>query len=167
MMHFSIGDKVAHPMHGAGRITGVEHEELVEGFAHYYVVEISGKGLTVFIPMRKVDELGVRPAMCPMELTRVLGMLGSTPQELPEDHKDRQDRILEKLKTGNPMQVAEAVRDLTWHKQLDHLTKADSRLLDRGRELLAAEMALVTDTTVADASEAIGAALTGATANET
>lgn len=166
-MQFSIGDKVVHPMHGAGRITGVEHQELVEGFRHYYVVEIAGKGLTVFVPMRKADALGIRPAMCPAELTRVLDTLGSTPQELPGDHRQRQKGILEKLKTGCPIQVAEAVRDLTWHKQRDHLTRADSQLLNRGRDLLAAEMALVADTAVDDANGVIDAALGGAMVQET
>lgn len=166
-MQFSIGDKVVHPMHGAGRITGVEHQELVEGFRHYYVLEIAGKGLTVFVPIRKADALGIRPAMSPTELTPVLDTLRSTPDQLPEDHKQRQNGVLEKLKTACPIQVAEAVRDLTSHKRLDHLTRADSQLLSRGRELLAAEVALATDTEVEDANGVIDAALADATVQET
>lgn len=165
-MEFSIGDKVVHPIHGAGQITGVEHRELVEGFSHYYVLDISGKGLTMYIPMRKVDELGVRPVMSRAEFARVLDTLSSTPRELPEDHKERQKQILEKLKTGCPIQVAEAVRDLTEHQRVDHLTRADSRLLDQGRELLAVEMALVADIELADVNEMINAALRGTIASE-
>lgn len=154
-MEFSIGDKVVHPIHGSGLVTGVEHEELVEGFEHYYVVEIVDKGLTVFVPTRKASELGVRPATPRAELVHILQILRDKPQELPEDYRERQVPLQEKLTSGSLTQVAEVVRDLTWHERLDHLTAADSRLLDQGRDLLASEMALVTDGAVDDAHQVI------------
>jgi len=156
---FSIGDKVVHPVHGSGLITGVEHQELVEGFEHYYVLEIADKGLTVFVPMRKADELGVRPAASRAELVHILAILNGKPQGLPEDHRERQRRIQEKLTSGSLIQVAEVVRNLAWKEWHGRLTMADSRLRGQGRDLLAAEMALVTDTAVADANEVIDAAL--------
>jgi CarD family transcriptional regulator len=167
MMQFSIGDKVVHPIHGSGLITGMKHQELVEGFEHYYVLEMAEKELTVFVPMRNVDELGVRPATSRAELAHILDILYDKPQRLPEDHKTRQSRIRDRLTSGSLNQVAEAVRDLTWHERLDHLTGADSRLLDRGRELLAGEMALVTDTEVDDANGVPDAVLTDAMLQET
>jgi CarD family transcriptional regulator len=166
-MQLSIGDKVIYPRHGAGQITGVKHQELVEGFEHYYVIEIFDKRLIIHVPMRKMDELGVRPVMPRAELSRVLDTLGSGPRQLPEDIGERQERIREKLKMGGPIQVAEAVRDLAWRERLARLSKTDSDLLSRGRELLAAEMALVTDTEVTDAEQMIDTALTVAMASET
>ena len=163
MVQFSIGDKVVHPIHGSGLITGVEHQELVEGFEHYYVLEIAGKGLTVFVPMRNAGELGVRSATSRAGLVRVLDVLRAEPTDLAEDHKTRQSRAQEKLTSGSLIQVAEVVRDLTWHERLDHLTMADSRLLDQGRDLLASEMALVTDNAVEHARQIIDAALAPST----
>jgi CarD family transcriptional regulator len=159
MMQFSIGDKVVHPIHGSGLITDVKHQELVEGFKHYYVLEIAGRGLTVFMPMRKVDELGVRPAASRAELARMLQILDGRPQRLPDDHKERRGRIQGKLASGRLIQVAEVVRNLTWRGRLDRLTMSDSHMLGQGRDLLATEMALVADTAVDDAKEVIDAAL--------
>jgi RNA polymerase-interacting CarD/CdnL/TRCF family regulator len=51
--------------------------------------------------------------------------------------------------------VAEAVRDLTWRKERKRLTQKDEDLLNRGRERLATEIALATDTQVFDAEERI------------
>ena len=48
------------------------------------------------------------------------------------------------------MQVAEAIRDLAWHKKRDHLTKRDTDLLAQGKNRLAAEMALVSGAEVSD-----------------
>lgn len=154
-MHFSVGDKVVHPVHGSGRVTAVQHQELVEGFEHYYVLEIIGKGLTVFVPMRKAEELGVRPPKSYSELDHVLSVLKDESEELPDDHKVRQGCIQEKLSSGSLIQVAEVVRDLTVRREEDHLTRADRRLLDQGREIMATEMALVADSRVEDAHQVI------------
>jgi RNA polymerase-interacting CarD/CdnL/TRCF family regulator len=64
------------------------------------------------------------------------------------------------------MQLARVVRDLTWHRQRAHLTKTDSDYLKQGRDLLAAEMALVSGDTVSDASKLIEATMTAAMASQ-
>jgi CarD family transcriptional regulator len=165
-MEFSVGDKVVHPRYGCGQISGLERLDLVEGFERYYVIEIPDQGLTVHIPMSKIEKVGLRPIMSRAKLARVLDTLRGRPRPLSEDYKERQARIREKLKTGGPLRIAEMLRDLTWYERRAHLTEADSALLARGREFLAAEIALVTDTEVTDAKRAIDTALMAAKANE-
>lgn len=160
-MELSVGDKVVYPRHGVGRITGEEQLDLVEGFERYYVIEILDKGLTVHVPMRKMEELGVRPVMSRAKLARVLESLRGTPHPLSEDYRKRQAGVREKLETGGPLRIAEMVRDLTWHERRAHLTKADTELLARGREFLSAEIASLTGTEVTQAKQMIDAALMG------
>jgi CarD family transcriptional regulator len=165
-MQFSVGDKIMHPRYGAGQIMGEEHRELVVGFKHYCVVKILGTGATAYIPMRKMDELGVRPIMSRAKIVLVLDALRDEPDLLPKDYKVRQEQIQKKIKTCLPLQIAEAVRDLTWHKQNAKLTKVDEDLLNQGRGLLAGEIALATDTELFDAQDAIDATLEMAMADE-
>ena len=147
-MQFSVGDKVVHPYHGPGRIIGVERREFLDGKKLYYQIEIPTQELTVYLPRAALEKVGLRPAMRQARLTHVLARLESHPDHLPEDFKERQDLVCEKLSTGRVMQVAEAVRDLSWHKERDHLTKRDTDLLTQGKSRLAAEMALVSDAEV-------------------
>lgn len=165
-MELSVGDEVVYPRHGMGRITGMERLDLVEGFERYYVIEIPDKGLTVRVPVRKMDELGLRPVMSRTKLARVLEALRAAPHLLSEDYKKRQAGVRERLGTGAPMHIAEVVRDLTWHERRAHLTRADSDLLAWGREFLSAEMALVTGTEVTDAKQMIDSALSAVVAGE-
>ena len=165
-MEFSVGDKVMHPQHGPGSITGVQNRELVKGFKHYYVVELLIEKSTLFIPMCKMDELGVRPVMSQVKLRRVLTKLREVPQRLSRDFKVRQARIREKLATASPIKVAEAVRDLTGRRQRRYLTQVEQGLLKRGRELLAAEMAAVNGIDVLYAHQTIDAALSGSKVHE-
>jgi CarD family transcriptional regulator len=166
MMQFSIGNKVMHPQYGPGQIVGVEHCELVEGFEHYYVIELLIDESTLFIPMRKTDELRVRPVMSQAKLTHALATLRDVPKRLSKDFKVRQGRIREKLATARPIKLAEAVRDLTGRRRRSYLTKVDKRLLKRGRELLASEMAAVNGIDVIYAHQTIDTALKSRAAPE-
>jgi CarD family transcriptional regulator len=165
-MGFSVGDKVMHPSFGAGQITGEEHRELVDGFKHYYVITVVGGRSTAYIPIRKMDELGVRLVMSSGKLAQVLGTLQSVPSRLSNEYRERQERVQEKLETGLPVLVAETIRDLTWRKKRRHLTNRDEALLKRGRERLAAEMALATDAEVYEVHEMIDGTLRTALARE-
>jgi CarD family transcriptional regulator len=165
-MEFSIGDKVVHPRHGFGRIVDIKSLDIVEGFERYYVIEIHDQGLTVNVPVRQIDFLGVRPVMSRAKMARVLATLRSRPSQLSEDYKERQALIKEKLETGGPLRIAEILRDLTWLERSARLTAADSALLARGRDFLAAEIAVVTGTEVASAKQAIDTALQDATASQ-
>jgi CarD family transcriptional regulator len=161
-MQFSVGDKVVHPSHGPGQVTGVEQKEFIDGKRMYYILDIPDRGLTVYVPQSNADQIGMRPAMSQARLVRVLDALRGRPRRLPEDYKERQETVWEKLKTGRSMQIAEVVRDLTWHGVRDHLTRRDSDLLARGRTRLAAEMALVSGTEVAEADKTIESTLAAA-----
>ena len=164
-MRYAVGDKVVHPHHGPGSITGIEHRDLLDGTKGYYVIEVPGRRLTVHMPVRKADGAGVRPAMSQSRFPRVLSMLRGKPHLLPDDYKERQEQVCAELGTGRVMQLARVVRDLTWHRKIAHLTKTDSDNLRQGLELLAAEMALVSGDDVSDASKLIEATMTAAMAN--
>ncbi len=158
-MQFSVGDKVMHPQYGAGKITNIDHRELVEGFEHYYVIELLEPDSILYVPVRKTDDLGIRPVMSQTKVDRVFDTLQGLPHRLAKDYKKRQARLREKISTGRSIKLAEAVRDLAYRRHHDRLTKVDQRLYDRGEELLASEMALATDSSVMDVQEKIQAAL--------
>ena len=164
-MQFSIGDKVVHPHRGPGRIVDVERIEFIEEEKRYYVVEFPAHEMTVHIPVRKSTELGMRPAMTRAKVALVLDTLRSKPHRLPKDYRERQESVSEKITARRPIVTAEAVRDLTWHKERAHLTKKDSELLQRGQDLLATEMALASDSEVSEANERIESILTMAMAS--
>lgn len=155
MLEFSIGDEIMHPRHGAGLVTDMITQELVEGFTDYYVISIPEKRLKMHIPVGRADEVGIRPVMREKKLDAVLEALRNVPRRLPDDHKKRQAELRKKLQIGRPMEIAEVVRDLSWHDYFERLTKTDTDLLNRGREFLAAEMALVTDVDPLEAKQQI------------
>lgn len=158
-MQFAVGDKVVHPRRGPGRIIGVERQEFLEEAKRYYVIDMPANAMTVRIPVRRVDEVGLRPAMNPEKLARVMEILHGKPRTLPADYKERQEQVREQIQTARPIPMAKAVRDLTWRGRSEHLTKTDSELLKLVQDFLAAEMALASGTDVSEANQTIESAL--------
>jgi CarD family transcriptional regulator len=159
-MRLAVGDKIVHPHHGPGTITSIEQKEFLEGSELYCVIEIPAQGLILHIPKHRMEEIGVRRAMSKAQIRRMLATLRKSPHVLPDDYKERQEQVSEQLRTGDPIQIAETVRDLTWHDHRAQLTKKDTDYLDRGRKLLAAEMALVSESEITEASRTLEATLT-------
>jgi CarD family transcriptional regulator len=155
-MPFLVGDKVVHPHYGPGRIAGIQQWEYLTGARCYYVISIPDQGLVVHIPVLTADEVGLRPAMSLSRFSRVLSTLRGRPRRLPDDYQERQQQIGAQVRTGQALQLARAVRDLTWHRQRAHLTKVDLDLLKQGLQLLAAEMALVSGDNIAESNKLIG-----------
>jgi CarD family transcriptional regulator len=164
-MQYAVGDTVVHPT-GAGTIIDTRHLKLVDGLEHYFVIEIPTRDSTVFVPMRKMDEVGIRPVMSRDRLARVFDTLRGEAQPLPHDYKKRQAEVAEKLASGRPLQIAEVIRDLSWREQVAHLTGKDTRLLDQGRQFLAGEVALLTGAELDDVGEMIDEALAKAIPGE-
>ena len=62
---FNIGDKIAHPMHGAGVIDSIT-EKCINGVTRqYYVLKLPAGGMVVLIPVESCDAIGVRPIVSP------------------------------------------------------------------------------------------------------
>lgn len=158
-MQFAINDKVIHPRHGAGRITGIQDRGSTPEVKSYFVIYIPAQRLTVYVPSQQMEQTGVRLAISMANVSWVLDTLKSTPSCLEDDFEERQKALWAKLATGLVAQAAEVVRDLTWRRRQSHLTKKDTEYLSRGRDWLAAEMALASDSEVAEANHAIDAAL--------
>jgi CarD family transcriptional regulator len=156
---FDIGDKVVHPTHGAGQVTGIKKQDLLEQYQRYYVIDLAVDDRTLMIPVSKAEEIGVRSISQEAALSKVWRTLGGAGESLSDDYKKRQERVQEKLKTGDAIKVAEVVRDLYALKRDDHLTSFDTKLLERAQQFLACEVALVEGVQVSKAERMISETL--------
>lgn len=140
---FAVGDKVVHPAHGAGVVTAIERLDVLHESTRYYVISPIASDMRLLIPINNVEQVGLRPAITIKKLSEVLAILQGPPSSLPEDYKERQAQVEERLRSADPEIIGTVARDLTWLRQMRSLTARDSDLLDRANTLLAGEIALV------------------------
>ncbi|MCB0105297.1 MAG: hypothetical protein KDE53_05300 [Caldilineaceae bacterium] len=166
-MEYAIGQTLVHPAHGVGKIIDVEKIKFDESPQQYYVLRFADKQLTVRVPSKRAEVVGLRKIMSKEKVKQVLSTLRAKPETLPTDHKKRQ-KLLEKLiYSGYPIKVAEAVRELTWRRRnKKHLGIEDQRLLDHGRGLLVQEVSLAMNQADGSADQVIDGALDEACQHE-
>lgn len=143
---YKPGDRVVHPNHGAGIVKELraDRADEIEGVDQFYVVELYANRLTVMVPVKNADNLGLREANEEL-VNKAVEALLEEPCNLPSEFKTRQKELTDKLRSGNTLLIAEVCRDLTWRSKDGQLTSTDSRLLDQARNFVATELAAVRD----------------------
>ncbi len=149
-MGFHVGDKVVHPSHGAGIICGIETHAIAADCANsYYVISLMSAGSRrVLVPVDNVMMIGLRSAMARSKASEVLEILDGRPASLSNNFTERQSHLSQCLKSGNPKQWAELVRNLFFRGQKKKLSATDQEYYNRARDMLAGEVALADGCTI-------------------
>ena len=157
---FKKGEPVVHPDQGAGIIKSIITMTLNGEKRRYFQIDlIDGKG-TLLVPIEQAKEIGLRNAFDGLQ--SINDVLINEPAELDGNHKVRQSHVSDQLSSGDPQEVARALRDLEWRERVDKLTMRDMKLKEQARQLLAGELAAAEGTTMDAASQRIITLLTGA-----
>lgn len=129
---FKKGDLVFHPRRGAGIITEIRKISMAGGCEAYYDVNLA-TGEKLLVPVRE-DQAAV---LSPVTATQaIIDVISAAPEDLEKDHRQRTTTAEEKLASGDPLLVAEVLRDLAWRQAHAGLSGGDTRLMSKARKLL-------------------------------
>ena len=109
---FQIGDKVVHPMHGAGIVESIVQKKVNGVMRDYYVLKLPVRAMVVMNPTENSEEIGVRPIVDREQADRVLEEIGSLQVEMTQNWNRRYRENMERLKSGDLFQVACVVKGL-------------------------------------------------------
>jgi CarD family transcriptional regulator len=140
---------VAYPPHGVGRIAARETRVLRGVEAEEVVVVEFGKDLSVTLPLSRAHEL-LRPPVSEADLRRVQETLRADPVLSDEAWPKRMQHAHERLRRGDPLELAEIVRDGVRREQKRtpsgtpyKLSPGERALHLRARESLSSEIGVV------------------------
>lgn len=152
-MEFNIGDTVVYPHHGAAVIEKKEQRQIKGETVNYLVLKVHQGDLTVRVPEKNAESVGVRDVVGEEGLLKVFSVLRETDVEEAGNWSRRYKANQERLASGDVNKVAEVVRDL-WRRDQDRgLSAGEKRMLAKARQVLVGELALAdgTDDAKADA----------------
>ena len=166
---FQIGDKVFHPIHGAGTIVEVKERSSLGSARQYYSISLLSQPKTVLmVPVRAAQEIGLRPPLHQSDLARVWSVLRDDPETLPTDHEQRYEVLRDRLREGNALHIAAALRDMAWREKTERrMTKQGKELYDESLMLLAGEVAIIQNSGLTAAAAQIVETLRESVATET
>lgn len=150
---FSIGDNVVYPMHGAGKVTGLEKREFEHQSVKYLVLTMLLGGMIVHVPVLSVEKVGLRPVSDKKTITKISKILKDrTSSNLRSITWNRRFAIyMEKMKSGNVLELADVIRILSVQDHDKKLSTGEKRLLSNAREILASEICVAKATSLDDA----------------
>ena len=109
---FQVGDKIVHPMHGAGIVDSIVQKKVNGVVREYYVLKLPVGGMLVMIPTHNCEEIGVRPVIPGEEADRVLAAIPEIQVEITQNWNQRYRENMLRIKSGDLMEVARVVKSL-------------------------------------------------------
>ena len=157
---FQIGDKIVHPMHGAGIIDYITTQRINGVTREYYVLKLPVGGILVMVPTANCEEIGVRPVMNSAEVDRVLAGMRELKVEHDSNWNRRYRENMAKLKSGDLTEVARVMKSLMVREAEKGLSTGERKMLHSARQILFSEAILSGIGTYDEIENRISAALT-------
>jgi CarD family transcriptional regulator len=142
-MKYTINGKVVDPIHGAGVITEISYQMISGEMCECVVIEIVVGKKRVLVPTESLDEAELRPVVSGDELDEALKELSRDPDELPKDWRRRIEKLKDRVHSGEPGEVAKAIRDIIARSILNKMNPSEKRVLNEAINVFAGEVALV------------------------
>ena len=139
---YAIGDKILYPMHGAGIVETIEEKEILGELRQYYILGVSWGDMKMMIPVETSEEIGVRYIISAEQIQDVISVLNADTSEMSNNWNRRYRENMEKLKTGDILQVAEVVRNLIRTERQKKLSAGEKKMLANARQILQSELVL-------------------------
>ena len=142
---FNIGDKIVYPMHGAGVIVEITQKEILGDISDYYILKMPMGQMKISVPVHKIKDLGIRNVMDKEKAEEVHRVLEKSVEEEDENWNQRYKDNLEKLRTGDIIEITEVYRSLYLLDSVKGLSMAEKKILNAAKKMLISELALVED----------------------
>ena len=158
---FHAGDKVVHPMHGAGIIDGVVTEKIGRDLREYYVFKMPMGGLVLKIPVSTSDVIGLRDIISPGAAEELMAGLPGLRVDMTSNWNRRYRENMDRLKSGDIRHVAEVIVGLTARDAVRSLSTGERKMLHTAKQIMISELVLSTGRSYEEIENDINAAVAG------
>lgn len=139
---YQIGDKIVHPMHGAGVIDSIVQRKVGGKVCDYYLLKLSRGNMMVMIPTDNTQEIGVRPIVSGQEATDILSAMEHIQVDMTQNWNRRYRENMVRLKSGDLLEVARVVKGLMQRESERGLSTGERKMLHSAKQILISELVL-------------------------
>lgn len=157
---FQVGDKIVHPMHGAGVIDRIVEKKINGVLRSYYELKLPVGGMVVMIPTENCTEIGVRPVVDREQGERVIEAMGTIEVPMDQNWNRRYRDNMLRLKSGDLLEVARVVKGLMLRDAQRGLSNGERKMLHSAKQILISELVLSQGSSCEEIEARINRALT-------
>ncbi len=139
---FNIGDRIAHPMHGAGIIADIEKKKINGITREYYVLKLPVGGMIVLIPTENCEEIGVRPIIDEQQADSIINSICDIEIDMSQNWNRRYRENMLRIKSGDLIEVSRVVKGLMARDCERGLSTGERKMLRSAKQILISEMVL-------------------------
>ncbi|MFL1464372.1 CarD family transcriptional regulator [Roseococcus sp. DSY-14] len=152
-VELKAGDHVVYPTHGVGMVQGIETIEAAGINVDMVVVTFEENRMTLRVPVNKIPTAGLRKLFTPKEFDQAIDTLKGKARIKRTMWSRRAQEYEAKINSGDPIQIAEVVRDLQRNAGQPDQSFSERQIYEQALERLAAEYAAILKIDRAAASE--------------
>jgi CarD family transcriptional regulator len=164
---YKIGDKVVYPHHGAGTVVKREKREVLGEKREYLTIKILHNDMTVNVPSENAEAVGLRKVIGEDMVKVVVKALTGGGTQMPKNWNRRFKHNRDKMKTGDILELAEVVRNLSLRDSEKGLSTGEKQMFVKAKKILASELMYAKDMDEEEAAEWLDGVLVGSTNGST
>ena len=158
---YKIGDKVVYPHHGAGTVVKREKREVLGEKREYLTIKILHNDMTVNVPSENAEKVGLRKVIGEDMVKVVVKALTGGGTQMPKNWNRRFKHNRDKMKTGDILELAEVVRNLSLRDSEKGLSTGEKQMFVKAKKILASELMYAKDMDEEEAAEWLDGVLVG------
>ena len=139
---FCVGDRIVHPMHGAGVIDSIVEQRVNGRNLCYYVLRMPIGNMLVMIPIEGCNDIGVRPVINEERALEVLALIPNVEIDMTANWNRRYRENMLRIKSGDLIEVAKVVKGLKAREQERGLSTGERKMLHSAKQILISELVL-------------------------
>ena len=156
---FRTGDKIVHPMHGAGVVDSIVTKKVNGVTRDYYILKLPVGGMVVMIPTENSQEIGVRAVMDAKSAEAVIAAIPGLAVDMTPGWNQRYRENMVRLKSGDLIEVATVVKGLSHRDATRGLSTGERKMLHTARQILLSELVLAQGSSYEEIEQRVNSAL--------
>ena len=156
---FHVGDKIVHPMHGAGVVDSIVEKKVNGVTRQYYIMKLPLGSMLVMIPTENCKEIGVRPVVDREKADQVIAAIPGIEVDMEPNWNRRYRENMDRLKSGDLLEVARVVKSLVLRDTKRGLSTGERKMLHSAKQILISEIVLSQDSSYEAVEARINVAL--------
>lgn len=158
-MSYQIGDQIAHPLHGAGVISGIENRRINGCTQSYYTLKISIGDILVLVPVDSCDKVGIRPVVGRETAYSLLSCLPELDIEINQNWNKRYRENMLRIRSGDLFEVAAVIKSLILRDRERGLSTGERKMMNCAKQILLSELVLSLGGTYEEAESRLAAVI--------
>ncbi len=156
---FCPGDYVVYPTHGVGQVTDIENREVAGHSLKLIVILFDQDRMTLRVPVGKATSAGLRKLSTRKIMDNALTTLRGRARIKRTMWSRRAQEYEAKINSGNPVSIAEVVRDLHPNVGQPDQSFSERQIYEAAFDRLACELAALEDIDKQQATEKLSGLL--------